>query len=175
MAENEGEEVDFSKPLAAMKSCHARILARCEALEALAARVGERGADEEARRAAADLLRYFDTTARFHREDEEDDLLPRMIAGATMSRGSSLTRLVADIANEHREVERAWTRLRGMLHDIRAGEATLDPLAAGHFVRLYSAHIAMEEASVYPLAEMLLSRGDLAEIAQSMARRRGDQ
>jgi hemerythrin-like domain-containing protein len=41
------------------------------------------------------------------------------------------------------------------------------------FVKLYQAHITVEESSVYPLAEMLLSREDLKEIGASMAERRG--
>ena len=35
-------------------------------------------------------------------------------------------------------------------------------------------HIAVEEANLFPLAEMLLSRGDLAEISANMVQRRGN-
>ena len=41
------------------------------------------------------------------------------------------------------------------------------------FIKRYHAHIAIEEASVFPLAEMLLSRADLDQIGASMAERRG--
>jgi len=81
---------------------------------------------------------------------------------------------VADIANEHREMAREWTELRTVLQEISAGEnAALDVLDVDRFVKLYQSHIAVEEASVYPLAEMLLSRDDLAAIGASMAARRG--
>lgn len=167
------EDSDFSRPLAALKACHSRIRAHCDTLRSLAARIKELGPDAEARRMAAGVVRYFDTAARLHHEDEEDDLLPRMIVVSTINRGSSLTRLVATIAAEHREIERSWTNLRAQLHGIIAGDALLDPLVVDHFVKLYGVHTAVEEASLFPLAEMLLSRSDLAAISTNMAQRRG--
>ena len=133
------------------------------------------GCDVQARQAAAAVMRYFDTAARFHHEDEEEDLLPRMMAAATRGRGSRLTRLVADIAGEHRAMDREWTELRAVLQEISAGEkaAVLDALDVDRFVKLYQLHITIEEASVFPLAEMLLSSEDFAVIGTSMAQRRG--
>ena len=67
-----------------------------------------------------------------------------------------------------------WSRLRPVLQRIAAGERTiLDPRAVNRFAHLDTAHIALEEASVFPLAEVLLSRADFAEIGASMAQRRG--
>jgi len=169
----EPESTDFSQPLAALKACHVRIRMQCDTLRALVSRMKELGPDDEARRTAASIVHYFDTAVRFHHEDEEDDLLPRMIVVSTINRGSSLTRLVADIATEHREMERAWTQLRAVLQEIVAGETPLDAQEVEHFVKLYQAHIAVEEANLFPLAEMLLSRSDLAEISANMVQRRG--
>jgi len=109
-----------------------------------------------------------------HHEDEEEDLLPRMMAAATISRGSRLTRMVADIATEHREMDRIWTELRAALQEISAGEnLPLNVLSVDRFVKLYFSHIMIEETNVYPLAEMLLSRDDLEQIGAGMAERRG--
>lgn len=166
------EALDFSRPLAALKTCHAAIREQCDTLRALAERMKTIGPDAESQRIAADIVRYFDSAARFHHEDEEDDLLPRMIVVSTMGRGSSLTRLVASIATEHREMERAWTHLRALLHGVTAGEPYLDHLLVDHFTKLYGVHIAVEEANLYPLAEMLLSRADLMAISANMAQRR---
>jgi pyridoxamine 5'-phosphate oxidase len=165
---------DFSQPLAALRRCHQRIRAECDALRELAEHFKANGCDDRARQAAAAVVRYFDTAARFHHEDEEEDLLPRMMAAATISRGSSLTRLVADVATEHREMDRKWNDLRAVLQDVAAGdkEAALNPLDVDSFVKLYVAHITVEEANLFPLAEMLLSRHDLAEIGANMAERR---
>jgi pyridoxamine 5'-phosphate oxidase len=169
----DSEASDFSRPLAVLKTCHVHIRAQCDALRALVDRIKGFGPDADAQRTAAEIVRYFDTAARFHHEDEEEDLLPRMIVCATMSRGSSLTRLVASIATEHREMERAWTHVRALLQGVTAGDSDLDPMLVDHFVKLYGVHIAVEEANLFPLAEMLLSRSDLAELSASMAQRRG--
>ena len=165
---------DFSKPLEALKACHVRIRSECDRLSQLVEHMKTHGCNEEARQAAAKLMRYFDTAARHHHEDEEEDLLPRMMTAATIGRGSRLTRLVAEVANEHREMDRLWTELRAALQEISAGENfPLDPLHVDRFVKLYGSHIVTEEANVLPLAEMLLSKEDLAEIGNSMKQRRG--
>ncbi len=165
---------DFSQPLQALKACHQRTHAQCDTLRRLVAHLKDHGNDGQARLAASNVMRYFDTAARHHHADEEQDLLPRMMAAATISRGSSLTRLVADIATEHRAMERVWTELRAALQEISAGEKTpLDVLEVDRFVKLYHAHITVEEASLFPLAEMLLSREDLKAIGAGMAARRG--
>lgn len=165
---------DFSRPIDSLKACHERLRRECGALRKLVEHMGEHGCDGEARQAAANVMRYFDTAARLHHEDEEEDLLPRMMASATLGRGTRLTRLVADIANEHREMERMWTELRAALQEISVGENTpLDALEVDRFAKLYVSHIAMEEANVFPLAELLLSGNDFAEIGASMAQRRG--
>ena len=166
--------MDFSRPLDSLKTCHVRIRSECGKLRDLAERVKDGQCDEEARTVAAALMRYFDTAARFHHEDEEEDLLPRMMAAATIGRGSRLTRMVADIATEHREMDRLWTELRAGLQELSAGEKLpLNLLSVDRFVKLYASHITVEETNVYPLAEMLLSKEDLDQIGASMAERRG--
>jgi hemerythrin-like domain-containing protein len=165
---------DFSKPLEALKACHQRIRMQCETLRRIVEHMKAHGCDDEARQAAGNVMRYFDTAGRHHHEDEEEDLLPKMMTAATMGRGSRLTRLVADIATEHREIDRLWTDLRAALQEISAGEnIPLDALHVDRFVKLYQSHIVAEEANVLPLAEMLLSKDDLAEIGVAMAQRRG--
>ena len=165
---------DFSRPIAALKACHERLRSQCAALRELMDRVRELGCDAQAQQAAAGVVRYFDTAARHHHADEEEDLLPRMVAAASMGRGLRLTRLVADVVREHREMDWAWSRMRTVLQEIAAGErATLDSRAVNRFAMLYKAHIRFEEDSVFPLAETLLSREDFAAIGASMARRRG--
>ena len=165
---------DFSRPIAALKACHERLRSQCAALRELVGHVRDSGSDAQAQQAAAGVVRYFDTAARHHHADEEEDLLPRMVAAASMGRGLRLTRLVADVVREHREMDWAWSRMRTVLQKIAAGEsAALDSRAVNRFAMLYTAHIRFEEDSVFPLAETLLSREDFAAIGASMARRRG--
>ena len=158
--------------MVALKACHERIRSECERLRQLVEHVRQHGCDDQARETATSVIRYFDTAARMHHEDEEEDLLPRMMAAATMSRGSSLTRMVADIATEHRDMDRSWTELRAALQEVLANQP-IDYLQVDRFIKLYRAHIAMEESNVYPLAEMLLTHRDLEDIGTSMAQRRG--
>jgi hemerythrin-like domain-containing protein len=174
VSEKSSRPTDFSKPLDTLRACHVRIRAECGKLRDLAERVKDGQCDDASRQAAAALMRYFDTAARFHHEDEEEDLLPRMMAAATIGRGSRLTRMVADIATEHREMDRIWKELRAALQEISAGEKLpLNVLVVDRFVKLYSSHLVVEETNVFPLAEMLLSREDLEQIGASMAERRG--
>jgi pyridoxamine 5'-phosphate oxidase len=174
MSETPERAFDYSLPLEALKACHVRIRSNCEALRRLLLHMNQHGCDAQARQSAEGVMRFFDTTARLHHQDEEDDLLPHMMAATTVNRGSRLTRLVADIATEHREMGRVWVDLRAVLQEISAGEATqLEPLTVDRFIKLYRTHLAMEESNVFPLAEMLLSGNDIAEISSSMMARRG--
>lgn len=164
---------DFSRPLETLRATHARIRRQCDVLSQLIANLKRRGCDRAARETSAEVIRGLDTVSYHHKEDEEQDLLPRMMAAASRGRGASLTRLVADITTEHRLLQREWTDLRAGLQALAAGDrSSLDPLAVDRFVKLYRTHILMEEAAVYPLAEMLLSREDLAEMSTHMAHRR---
>lgn len=166
-------EPDPSRPIEFLRAHHELTRAKCGELRRLVAHLAERGCEPQARAWAAELVAYFDSAARALHEDVEVELLPRMMAASTRARGSVLTRLVADVTNEHRVLERAWLELRGALQELAAGvRNTLDALAVDRFVKLYSAHIALAEADVLPLAEMLLDREDLAAIASGMAARR---
>jgi hemerythrin-like domain-containing protein len=69
-------------------------------------------------------------------------------------------------------MDRAWTELRAQLQGVMAGEQTLEPLDVDRFVKLYHGHIVTEEANLFPLAEMLLSRRDFEDIGANMAQRR---
>lgn len=174
MADFPSPAPDFSKPLDALRACHQRIRMQCETLRKIVEHMRTHGCDDEARAAAANVMRYFDTAGRHHHEDEEEDLLPRMMTAATLGRGSRLTRLVAEVATEHRDIDRLWTDLRAALQEISAGEnIPLDALHVDRFAKLCQSHIVSEEANVLPLAEMLLSQADLAEIGAAMAQRRG--
>src|SRR5258705_2653463 len=148
MSAASSKSTDFSRPIDTLKACHVRIRAECDKLRGLADRVKGDGCDDEARQLAAALMRYFDTAARFHHEDEEEDLLPRMMAAATMGRGSRLTRLVAEIATEHREMDKIWTELRAGLQEISAGgEPSLQNISAARFVQRFTTRTTIPGAN----------------------------
>ncbi|MDH3286872.1 MAG: hemerythrin domain-containing protein [Betaproteobacteria bacterium] len=165
--------LDFTRPLELLRVGHQRIQRECDALRHLISNLKERGCDSAAREISARVVRKLDAVTYHHKEDEEQDLLPRMMAAATRGRGSALTRMVTDIGTEHQVLQRAWTELRADLQELAAGDRkSLNVLAVDRFVKLYRTHILMEEAAVYPLAEMLLSNEDLTAMGTQMAHRR---
>lgn len=60
-----------------------RIEAQCETLKKLAFHLRDHGNDEQARQAAAYVLRYFDTAGMHHHRDEEEDLFPALITAVS--------------------------------------------------------------------------------------------
>lgn len=61
----------FDAPLDMLSACHGRIEKQCATLRRLPAHLAEHGADVDARQAAANVVRYFDTAGRDHHADEE--------------------------------------------------------------------------------------------------------
>ncbi len=71
-------------------------------------------------------------------------------------------------------MEAAWLVLREALERIAHGGDTLLDIADVHrFCTVYRAHMAMEEAHLFPLARSILKTPVLAELGKTMAKRRG--
>ena len=165
-----GGAADFDHPLEMLAACHDRIQERCELLHRLGRHVTEVGADEQARQAAANIMRYFDTAAENHHRDEEEDVFPRLLSADA----AACERLVVQLRDEHARMRDAWAALRPMLARIAAGEAM--PLDAGELERftvLHTNHIALEERELFPLAQRLFDDDALTATGNAMAERRG--
>ena len=163
------EAPTFDDPVGMLRACHGRIERQLLMLERLVRHLPINGADEQARAAARNLLRYFDSAAPNHHADEEASVFPRLLA-----RTSDATALLAALEDEHAVLDRCWRRLRPLLAGIASGQrANLPPALAHEFERLYSEHIARENAGLLPLCADRLSAGDLATIGREMAARRG--
>lgn len=164
----------FEVPLEMLAACHHRIDSQCETLQRLVAHLATHGADENARVAAAAVLRYFDTAALHHHADEEVDLFPALIESMAGSDAVCIQALVASLRADHRSLEARWQRLRPALLKIAAGEA--QPLLAADvtpLVDLYALHMAREEAELLPMAARLLSDAALDNVGRAMRARRG--
>jgi len=149
---------DFDHPLQMLAACHDRIRMQCETLRKLAAHLPAHGCDAQAQQAASNVMRYFDSAGRHHREDEEEDLFPLMIAAAQEQNAERLTLLVDQLHREHHELEQAWLKLRENLELIAHGEhAPLDELEVGRFCGMYQVHVVAEEANLFPIAEKILT------------------
>ena len=149
--------VGFEVPLEMLAACHLRVHSQCQTLQRLVPHLAAHGADPQAREAAVAVMRYFDTSARHHHEDEETDLFPALLESMAGSDAVCLRELTAALTADHRALEQRWGRLRRMLEAVASGAAaTLAAADVQAFVDLYEKHIAREEAELLPMAARLL-------------------
>ncbi len=164
----------FEAPLEMLSACHFRIERQCATLRRLVPHLATHGADTEARTAAANVMRYFDTSAKHHHADEEEDLFPALIESMAGSDPVCLRELTATLATEHNELEVRWQNIRAVLERVVAGDnVVLEARAVEALVYLYERHIEREEAELLPMAARLLSDEDLARVGRAMRERRG--
>jgi hemerythrin-like domain-containing protein len=163
----------FEVPLEMLAACHGRVQHQCQTLLRLLAHLQIHGADRAAQEAASAVMRYFDTAARDHHEDEEQDLFPALLESMAGSDAVCLRDLTASLSVEHRELERRWRTLRLRLEQVVAGHTTTLPDAEVlDLVGLYERHIAREDAELLPMARRLLSDAELDRIGLAMRTRR---
>lgn len=164
---------DFEAPLEMLSACHRRIERQCATLRRLVRHLAAHGADEAARTAAAGVMRYFDTSARQHHEDEEHDLFPALIESMAGSDAVCLRELTDGLKADHRALQACWQRVRVVLERVVAAEsAPLAPDDVEALAGLYERHIAREEDELLPMAARLLGGNELARIGRAMRERR---
>lgn len=165
--------VGFEQPFAMLEACHERVQRTLALLERLRAHVRDQGADENARQAARDVLRYFDMAAPLHHEDEELHVFPLLLAHGA----PEVTRAVRKLQQDHRDMAGSWAAARTPLQALAGGESTAfsaeDEAALAGFATRYADHIATEEGLVYPAALGMLSAEALRVMGDEMAARRG--
>ena len=166
--------VGFEVPLEMLAACHLRVRSQCQTLQRLVPHLAAHGADRQAREAAVAVMRYFDTAARQHHEDEEIDLFPALLESMAGSDAVCLRELTAALAADHRVLESRWHALRRVLEAVAGGAAaTLAADDVQAFVGLYQRHIEREEAELLPMAGRLLDDATLDRIGLAMRLRRG--
>jgi hemerythrin-like domain-containing protein len=164
----------FEVPLEMLSACHFRIERQCATLRRLVPYLADHGAVVEARSAAANVMRYFDTSAKHHHADEEKDLFPALIESMAGSDPVCLREMTASLVAEHRELEARWDDIRVVLERVVAGDnVQLSREAVEAFVSLYERHIEREESELLPMAARLLSDDELDRIGRAMRERRG--
>lgn len=161
-------------PLEMLAACHSRVERQYATLRRLVPHLAAHGADEEARTAARNVMRYFDTSARQHHADEEEDLFPALIESMAGSDAVCLREMIDGLTTDHRDLETCWRRVRVVLARVAEGEAA--PLPHDDVESLigrYERHIALEESELLPMAARLLGDEELARIGRAMRARRG--
>lgn len=176
---NAAPDAGFDQPFELLEACHRRVERMLSLLERLAVHLQAHGADEQARQAAADVMRYFDLAGPAHHEDEERHLFPPLLA-RNAAADPAVEAAVRQLQADHHEMTRRWAGVRADLAAIAAGapaqRGALDAAAGARwaaFAALYGRHIAVEEQQVYPAAQPLFDAATLAAMGQEMARRRG--
>ena len=167
---------NFADPASLLSDCHRRVEMFLGSLEAVAELVSQ-PPDEETRQTLAAALRYFAQAAPKHTADEEESLFPRLRKinhPEVQSAFESLRRLEGDhrwAEALHAAVEKLGTEylLTGKLS---AAEVVEFRRAVASLAFMYQKHIETEEKLVFPLAQRLLSKTEIAAIAQEMANRR---
>jgi len=153
-------------------ACHRRVERQCATLLRLAPHLAEHGADQQARKAAWAVMRYFDTAARDHHEEE--DLFPALFEAVAGSDAVCIREMTRALIAEHRQLERNWTTLRRALVRVASGLADSLPLTELQaFVDLYERHIAFEEAELLSMVHRLLPESELDRVGRAMLDRRG--
>lgn len=156
----------FDQPFDMLLACHERVQRSLSLLLRLQAHVATHGADDQARDAARDVLRYFDLAGPKHHEDEELHVLPRL-------RAAGLGELADRLAADHAEMARQWAALHPPLEAVMAGSGrTLDAVACQAYADLYAGHIAAEEGQAFPVAAQQADAAALAAMGAEMAARR---
>lgn len=156
-------------PLEHLVACHDRILQRLETLERVAeALLTNR---DEAIRAANAVVRFFDTNGIWHTQDEEDSVFPRLTAAADAETQHYLNELEA----QHQEAEQVYAELKAALLRLASGAPEEDQFRSlvARLCGIYRQHIASENQHLIGLGKRLLTKHQLAEIAQEMKLRRG--
>lgn len=166
--------VGFEVPLEMLAACHGRAQHQCATLQRLLPHLQRHGADRDAQEAAIAIMRYFDSAARHHHEDEEHDLFPALLESMAGSDAVCLRGLTASLCDDHRKLEQLWAALRPQLSSVSqtTGHA-VDAALVSSFVNLYETHIRREEAELLPMAARLLSEIELDRIGVAMRARRG--
>jgi len=161
-------------PLEMLSACHGRVEQQCATLLRLKAHLPVHGCDEQARVAAANIIRYYDTAAKDHHADEEEDLFPLLLESASGADALALTNLINCLLADHRALEQLWVQVRSSLLLISAGtSASLNPQEVDDLIALYEKHIETEETELLPTAARLLSEQDLTTVGIAMRMRRG--
>jgi hemerythrin-like domain-containing protein len=168
-----GPAATFEQPFEMLVACHERVTRTLDLLQRLRVHLRSHGADDQARQAAQDIMRYFDQAAPQHHRDEEVHVFPPLIAQGD----PAMLQVVGRLQQDHLQMESRWVRARSVLEGVVAGAnnalAADDEAALDAFASLYAGHIEAEEAIAYPAAAAALDAEAVAAMGREMKLRRG--
>jgi len=122
-----------------------------------------------------EVLAYLDLEMAVHVIDEEQDLFPLIRRRAEA--GDDIEAALGQLSGEHADDEEMAADIKSGIH--HALQAPDEPIDAGFkkalkaFAQSQRHHLALENATVMPLAKLRLTERDLTELSARMAARRG--
>lgn len=163
----------FDQPIAVLKHCHDRIRKQLGTLQRLVDHLSKGGADVDAKQASSAIVRYFNSGAVNHHDDEEHDLLPMLNATAEGEDAVLLQELLPQILQEHQQMDALWQTLNRQLNEIGAGISSyLSADEAARFSAMYLAHMEREETHIAPMAKRIFSDAQMVQLGDAMRTRR---
>lgn len=162
---------DFSDPLGLLRACHERVLKHCDILDNLIAHLADKGLDQDAKEAAAQVHKYFSVAGKHHHQDEEQDVFPRLARQSL-----KLADRVHRLKQEHQELDQLWEQLGPLL----ARPATIEQAdnfntLVANYTEGYRAHVRKENEELLDMAQHIFGNDELKQIGEKMAERRGIQ
>jgi len=158
-----------------LDTTHRQILAALDTLQQLVAQLDRLDGDAQAQAMADSVVKFFDTTARQHHEDEERHIFPPL----ANSPNPQIAQTVARLQQDHRWLEEDWLELSAHLEAAAAGHTGWDSAlvreGSAVFVALYHDHLALEESLIYPEARQRMRQAERGEMGREMAARRRDR
>lgn len=168
-----GPAAGFEQPFEMLEACHERVHRMLALLDRLREYLPDHGADQSARDAARDVVRYFDQAAPHHHRDEELHVFPALLAHGD----PDTVALVGRLQQDHQHMEARWQEARRVLGDVQEGRiqslGAAENAALDAFASLYDGHIEAEEGIAYPAAVELLDAAAQRAMGDEMMRRRG--
>lgn len=164
----------FDNPLGMLQDCHRRIERFLHILVTVAAQASGRSLNSEETEAVTAALHYFQEGGRRHNADEEESLFPRLRAAGSNSPLADLAHLEDDHRRTellHQQVEalyRQWINASALTSAEQAQLLT----ATADLQRIYTAHIRLEESTVFPHAAQVLPPETIAAIGSEFQARR---
>jgi hemerythrin-like domain-containing protein len=163
----------FDEPFELLAACHDRVRRSLDLLQRLTQHLREHGADEQARTAARDVLRYFNLAAPAHHEDEERHVFPLL----RETGDAALIDAAGRLHEDHVAMASRWQSLAPLLEAVADGafDGNVDSLAdsASAFTALYDGHLELEDGTVFDIARAIAPPDAKRTMADEMAARRG--
>lgn len=168
----EAEPEPTGHPVDALLACHARIREFTD----LSARLASSNADpESARSAAAAVRQYFALALPLHEADEDLSIAPRLRA---LQPPDTVLQALDLVARQHPDIDRVIGRMMPLWEAIEADGAKLPALAeqlskaTERLSMIWTPHLSLEEAEVFPAIRALLTPEALEAVRAEMAERR---